>query len=378
MYVVGILESDGSVKIAHAGLIKSAAQIQDLTRRGIREVRVDLARSKLPSEPTTDVAQVPADAPNRNYSLASQEACRLRIPQLFQEARVLQEKLLTQARLEQSIDVGPLAEVADEMVETMFSYPDAMICLARIRSKDAYLMEHSLNVAILLAHFGRHLGMEKEHIKEVTLGGLMHDVGKIMTPSAILHKPGNLSDREFAVIREHPVHSRRILESTAGITSIMVDVAANHHERLDGSGYPLGLRGDQLSRYARMAAIVDVYDALTAERVYKAGMAQTRAFRMLLEDKQQHFDRDLVQSFIKCMGVYPAGALVLLSNHRLAIVLKQNEEHPLYPQVRMIFNVTSDHYIAPCDIDLAKKTQDIKIERCVDPKEFKIELEPFV
>ena len=167
----------------------------------------------------------------------------------------------------------------------MFTHGDAMLCLARIRAKDAYLMEHSMNVAILLANFYCYLDLDRSVLKELTLGGLLHDVGKIMTPDEVLNKPGKLTDEEFAVMRQHVVHSYEILSNTPGITATMLEVAANHHERLDGTGYPQRLKGEQLSLYTRMSGIVDVYDAVTADRSTSRACSRPRPFAFCSRDQ---------------------------------------------------------------------------------------------
>ncbi|QHQ50792.1 HD-GYP domain-containing protein [Aeromonas media] len=308
MYVLAIASQTGAMEIAQTGLVTNRQQVDALIRRGVLTVRVDLARSKLPG-----IEQVVSPSPSHNAGSArpagSGEGRALKIRRLYQEARELQGKFIRHLKAGEPIDITPLAAVAEEMVDTMFTHGDAMLCLARIRAKDAYLMEHSMNVAILLANFGRYLGLERNVLKELTLGGLLHDVGKIMTPDEVLNKPGKLTDEEFGVMRQHVVHSYDILSNTAGITPTMLEVAANHHERLDGTGYPQRLKGEQLSLYTRMSGIVDVYDAVTADRVYKQGMQPTQAFRVLLKGIDQHFDAELVTKFIKCLTSSPTLAL---------------------------------------------------------------------
>ena len=308
MYVLAIASQTGAMEIAQTGLVTNRQQVDALIRRGVLTVRVDLARSKLPG-----IEQVVSPSPSHSAGSArpagSGEGRELKIRRLYQEARELQGKFIRHLKAGEPIDITPLAAVAEEMVDTMFTHGDAMLCLARIRAKDAYLMEHSMNVAILLANFGRYLGLERNVLKELTLGGLLHDVGKIMTPDEVLNKPGKLTDEEFGVMRQHVVHSYDILSNTAGITPTMLEVAANHHERLDGTGYPQRLKGDQLSLYTRMSGIVDVYDAVTADRVYKQGMQPTQAFRILLKGIDQHFDAELVTKFIKCLTSSPTLAL---------------------------------------------------------------------
>lgn len=377
MYVLAIASQTGAMEIAQTGLVTNRQQVDALIRRGVLTVRVDLARSKLPG-----IEQVVSPSPSHNAGSArpagSGEGRALKIRRLYQEARELQGKFIRHLKAGEPIDITPLAAVAEEMVDTMFTHGDAMLCLARIRAKDAYLMEHSMNVAILLANFGRYLGLERNVLKELTLGGLLHDVGKIMTPDEVLNKPGKLTDEEFGVMRQHVVHSYDILSNTAGITPTMLEVAANHHERLDGTGYPQRLKGDQLSLYTRMSGIVDVYDAVTADRVYKQGMQPTQAFRVLLKGIDQHFDAELVTKFIKCMGVYPVGTLVQLSNQRLAVVMQRNEQQPLKPLVKVIYHATQRHYLEVQWLDLARNGGQESIESTVDPKEFGINLANFV
>ncbi|PTT52507.1 HD-GYP domain-containing protein [Aeromonas sp. HMWF014] len=380
MYVIAIISQTGGMEIAQMGLVTTRQQIDDLVRRGVLTVRVDLARSKLAGIEqiiSPDPATLSASS-QRTAGSANGEGRELKIRRLYQEARELQGKFIRQLKAGEPIDITPLAEVAEEMVDTMFTHGDAMLCLARIRAKDAYLMEHSMNVAILLANFGRYLGLERSVLKELTLGGLLHDVGKIMTPDEVLNKPGKLTDEEFTIMRQHVVHSYDILSQTPGITATMLEVAANHHERLDGTGYPSHLKGDQLSLHTRMSGIVDVYDAVTADRVYKQGMQPTQAFRILLKGADHHFDRGLVTKFIKCMGVYPVGTLVQLSNQRLAIVMQRNEQQPLKPVVKVIYHATQRHYLDVQWLDLAKSGVQECIESTVDPKEFGISLAHFV
>ncbi|BEE17085.1 phosphodiesterase [Aeromonas enteropelogenes] len=380
MYVIAIASQTGGMEIAQMGLVSNQAQIDHLIQLGVLTVRIDLARSKLGSA-DSDALAAPdpgtSTAHGERHLRGSGEGRELKIRRLYQEARELQGKFIRHLKAGEPIDITPLAEVAEEMVDTMFTHGDAMLCLARIRAKDAYLMEHSMNVAILLANFGRYLGLERSVLKELTLGGLLHDVGKIMTPDEVLHKPGKLTDEEFAIMRQHVVHSYGILKNTKGITATMLEVAANHHERLDGSGYPRKLKGDQLSLHTRMSCIVDVYDAITADRVYKTGMQPTQAFRILLKGINQHFDAELVTKFIKCMGVYPVGTLVMLSNQRLAIVMQRNEQQPLKPVVKVIYHATQRHYLEVQWLDLAKSNVQESIESTVDPKEYGINLANF-
>ncbi len=377
MFVVEIFGAQGKTNLSRPGVVKSEEIVHDLRKRGIVEVCIDPARSAAATAPQAPAAESEAPVGEDPDSIADKTP-EGRIRHLYHSAQDLQKQFLEQVRHGESLDMALLSEVADDMVNTLFSHGDAMLCLARIRAKDAYLMEHSMNVAILLANFGRHLGMERDTLKQLTMGGLLHDVGKVMTPDEILHKPGKLSEEEFAIMREHAMHSRLILRASAGVTDVMVDVAANHHERIDGTGYPRGLGADDLSVYSRMSSIVDVYDALTAERVYKKGMPSTQAFRILLEGAGNQFDAELVSQFIKCMSIYPPGTLVLLSNQRLAIVMQRNRKEPLKPLVKVFYHASRRHYEDVKLLDLSKPSLTTTIKQAVDPAEYDIEMERFL
>jgi HD-GYP domain-containing protein (c-di-GMP phosphodiesterase class II) len=219
--------------------------------------------------------------------------------------------------------------------------------------------------------------MDKDVIHELATGALLHDIGKIKVPDAILHKPGKLTDEEFRIMRSHVTHSAAILKNSPGVSRIAFDVAANHHERLDGNGYPRGLSATQLSMYARMIAIVDAYDAMTANRCYKEGLNTIIAFRILKKDSNVHFDAHLVDKFIQALGPHPVGSVVKLESGKLAIVSESNFESPLQPVVKTFYHTKLNQYTELKDIDLSdKRTRDHIVEN-VRPEDYKIDLTRF-
>ena len=379
MFVVAVTKPKNDIHFK-PGLISSEATFRALRSIGVEEVRIDLSRSKHQTEallenPESNLA--PVDEPEQT-ELTADEAHEQRqhTKKLYAEAKLLQTKLLDSLKNGETVDIAPLEEMADELVDSIFKNPDAMIYLSRIREKDTYLMEHSLNVGMLLANFGRYLGLSRLVIKELLVGGLLHDTGKIMIPDEILHKPGKLTFDEFEIMKRHVKYGVQFLDKSEGISEVMRTVAANHHERLDGLGYPNGLKGDELCLISRVSTIVDVYDALTADRCYKKGMPSTTAFRILLEGAGTQFDPILVKKFIKCMGVYPVGTLVKLKSNKLALVIERNEESPLKPVVKIIYSVASTCYLNVETIDLSKVTTE-EIECAVDHKEYGINVAQF-
>ncbi|MBP8219363.1 MAG: DUF3391 domain-containing protein, partial [Aeromonas sp.] len=278
MYVVGIAQQTNPNQIKRMGHVTSRQQIQELISQGVLVVWVDPSRmlNKKQAEVKTE-SPTPSPSESGNERPGNRTPQEQRIRRLYQEAKHIQGKLFKTLKKGEEVQVAELEAIADDLVDCIFENRDALFCLARIRDKDSYLMEHSLNVGMLLANFGRFLDLERPILRDLTIGGLLHDTGKIMIPDAILHKPGKLTDDEFVIMKSHVNQSIEILNNSKGITPVMMAVAACHHERLDGRGYPYGLASQQLDLYARMSTIVDVYDALTADRCYRAGMPPTAA-----------------------------------------------------------------------------------------------------
>ena len=213
----------------------------------------------------------------------------------------MQNKLFHNLKRGEPVQVDELEAIADELVDSIFENRDALFCLARIREKDSYLMEHSLNVGMLLANFGRFLELERPVLRELTIGGLLHDTGKIMIPDHILHKPGRLTEDEFIIMKSHVNHSISILNESKGITPIMMTVAACHHERLDGKGYPRRLTADALQTTDRIMAIADIFEALTAaDRPYKPAKTLSESLRIMVGMcRDGHIDGELFGHFLQ-------------------------------------------------------------------------------
>lgn len=294
------------------------------------------------------------------------------------EAQGLVGNLLKDVKLGHAIDITPFHVLAEDLQQSVTRNPNALSCLGRIREKDNYLMEHSVNLSVLMSLFGNSMGFSHDVLHQTIVGALLHDIGKILTPEDILHKPNRLSPAEFEVMKQHALHSRDLLAATEGIGELTVLTAAQHHERMDGSGYPLGLVGEEISIYGRMVAIADVYDAITADRVYHKGMTPTQGLKKLLEWSGDHLDPSLVHRFICCIGIYPIGSLVLLESGKLGVVIESNDSDQRLPTVRVMYHTRFRMAIPLEVIDLAHpRTQD-RIQKAVAPDEYAIDVRKFL
>ncbi len=377
MFVEGVTKQKGTLKVRSQGWVKSAAVVKQLKKAGILEVCIDPSKTLSDKEkkPATQPSMPTSDTTPFRRKAKPMSAEMDTANQLYEQAKNLQKRAFKDIQLGNKLDKAEFEQVAGGLIDSVFRNQDALCCISQIRDKDSYLLEHSVNVAVLMTIFAKHMKLEDDIIQQLTTGALLHDLGKIKIDDAILHKPGRLTGAEFEEIKSHASHSKAILLE-AGLDGIAVDIAAYHHERLDGTGYPEGLSGEQLSTYVRMISIVDVYDALTAKRVYKDGMNAIQAFKILKEGCPHHFDEDLVNAFIKCIGLHPVGSLVKLKSQKLGVVSKSNLDNPLKPCVKVFYNAAHAHYIEVKDIDLAKYDNDA-LETGVKPEDFNLDLMRF-
>lgn len=298
-----------------------------------------------------------------------------RAREIYTEAHGLMQNLMGDVRLGKQVSVEQIEPISEKMIESAFRNKDALISLSRIKNKDQYTFMHSVSVAGLMITFSRALGFDMDTIRQVAIGCLLHDIGKMKTPNEILNKPGKLSDEEFTIMKSHVVYSRELLEGKPGITQASLDVAAQHHERVDGTGYPLGLKGDEISTVGQMSTIVDVYDALTSIRVYKSAWEPSVALKKLLEWSSSHFDSMQVKQFIRCLGIYPVGTLVELDSGLVGIVIEQGEIDLLKPRLRIIYSARKKRLIPVRELDLTK-TDDF-IRQAVSPQVYQIDMAAF-
>ncbi len=268
------------------------------------------------------------------------------------EAKQVVTGILHEARLGKQVELEEANHVVEKMVDSVFRNVDALASLSRIKSKDQYTFMHSVNVCVLMIAFCRFIGIDRDIIQKVGVGALLHDIGKMRVPDLVLNKPGSLTDAEFELMKSHVVHGHDILIATKGVPFEAIEVASQHHERFDGTGYPLKLDHGNISRFGKMAALADVYDAITTNRVYHKGLEPAEAIRKIYEWSKHHFDGELAQYFVKCVGIYPVGTLVRLESGLLAVVAMPGQRSMLTPTVIAVYDAAKHLRISPHEIAL--------------------------
>lgn len=261
--------------------------------------------------------------------------------------------MFQEARMGKAIDADQALPLVEEISSSVSRNPGALISLARLKTADDYTYMHSVAVCALMIALARQLKLDEQQVREAGMAGLLHDMGKAMIPKEILNKPGKLTDAEFEVIKTHPEEGYKLLLESRGVGESTLDVCLHHHEKMDGGGYPKGLKGEQISLLARMGAVCDVYDAVTSNRPYKNGWDPAESLKRMAE-WQGHFDPLVFQAFVKSLGIYPVGSFVALASGRLGVVLEQSAKSLLKPVVKVFFSTRSQAYIPPEVIDLSR------------------------
>ncbi len=343
--------------------VRDEAHIWMLREEGISQLSVDTVKGiDLPPSPMAtlnridrrlqSMAEIKAAIP-RTVSLGEE---RRRATRLLTEAGTTVNWLMLSAKAGQNVDAAQLEPIVSKMIESVIRNPDALVPLARLKRMDAYATEHAVATAGLIIAFGRQQGMPAAEIEKLALGTMVKDIGHAALDARLVAKRGVLSKDEYSIVQSHVEEGLAVLEATSKLSETSVAVVLEHHERYNGCGYPYRMAGDEISMAGRMAAIVDTYDAMTSDRPYRAAMSPSHTLRQLFEEGGTQYDPDLVAAFVKTVGIYPVGTLVLLESGHLAVVEQMHPENMLTPLVRVIYHTGRRQYLTvPAEIDLGRK-----------------------
>lgn len=323
-----------------------------------------------PKLAATNTASPPANEPAPQKPVIkriSAEQERAQAKKLLKASKQAITSMFNEVRMGQAVNAADAMPLVEEITASVSRNEGALISLVRLKHKDDYTYMHSVAVCALMVALSRQLGLDEKQTKQAGLAGLLHDIGKSAIPLEILNKPGKLTDEEFDIVRGHPKAGHEILLASTGVDEVALDVCLHHHEKMDGTGYPDKLPSQDISVFAKMGAVCDVYDAVTSNRPYKEGWEPGVSLQRMAQWSKTHFDDTVFKAFVKSVGIYPIGSMVMLQSGRLGVVVDQNPVSLLKPLVKVFFSTKSRTRIPVETLDLSKPSVQDKIMGHEDP-----------
>ncbi|MEF3697232.1 HD-GYP domain-containing protein [Desulfolutivibrio sp.] len=389
MYVVdtGLSWLEYPYLFSSQGPITSEKTIQAITSEGYAEAFIDTQRSGFDDDATRRLSggtlfkeaftgqSSPASASGISVPMAQELPAARKV---YEDALAFAKDFIHKAYQEKSVDFERSEAFVSDVISSVSRNRETLTGLCKLRFYDEYSYTHSINVTVLATAFGQYLGLPGDELHPLGLGALFHDIGKANIPREVLNKPGRLDAREFQVIKRHPLESYVILKGMGALTPKVLSAIVEHHEKYDGSGYPRGIGGEEVSMFARIISLADVYDALTSERVYKKGMPPAQALGVMYGMREKDFHPTMVERFIKCLGIYPVGSFVRLSDSRYGLVWASNALAPLFPTVKAAFDDAlrpiPAEFVDLAEPGLASAGPPLTIAEAVDPRRFNIDI----
>jgi putative nucleotidyltransferase with HDIG domain len=363
--------------LRHRFTITSSEQIAQLQACGVRQLEVEaddacqdscsIAQAmSAEAEISPLIAPTPKPEPATIPFAEELPAAK----QTYIAAKLVVQHAMEDVRMGRALNMEAVSEVVGSMVDSILRSPDALSSLTRLKNFDEYTFFHSVNTSALALSVGKHLGYRREQLLQLGTGMLLHDIGKMLVPVEILNKPGRYEAHEFEIMKQHALRGAEILSNTTGLTDMFLKPALEHHERVDGTGYPHHRPKADISQFGLIAAIVDIYDAVTSDRCYHKGKTPHDTLQFLYQlGTQGHVDGMLVQQFIQVVGVYPVGSCVSLSTGETAIVKQFNHEASIRPLVVLVTDEAGRRRATPIDLDLAtqRRRPEQTIRSILDP-----------
>ena len=353
--------------LRHRMVVASAEQIEQLRSCGVRTLEViledeDGVRHHVRAAPSgssrpEERGQAPREARGRVPDPVPFDEELPAARQVYRAAKSIIEGAMHDVRMGRAINMEAVNQVVADMADSVLRNPDALTSLSRLKRFDEYTFYHSVNTALLALSLGRSLGFGGEQLHQLGVGTLLHDIGKTKIPLEILNKPGRFEPHEFELMKQHVMRGAEVLSDMTGLADPYLKPALEHHERVDGSGYPHRRRKTDLSQYGLIAAVVDIYDAITSDRCYHKAKPAHEALQFLyLISQKGHLDHAIVQRFIQVVGVYPVGSVVELNTGEVGVVRTLEREAPLEPSVILVKGAGRTLLSHPVTIDLRRQS----------------------
>ena len=374
MVIHSIAQQSGKLGVKHKGSIKHIDVITQLKASGVESVFVECKKVKNitaecieQAKPMTPSSSTTVDtiksthtnqvvrSPSVIHALKNHDNLAFTAAEsLLHKSQDIFQKLTLDLAQHRQINLTDSIAITSMVYSTVADNPNALLCLSMIMQAEDYMAKHAIHVATLLCYFAHYLGCTKTQCETLALIGYLFDIGMLRVPEQIRHKKGKLGDEEQEQIKLHVAHSLELL-APLKLQSEYTLAIEQHHERLDGSGYPYACESAKIHKFSRMLAIVDTYDVLTSSHGYKLPLLPAAAMNELCKP-ELGYDQKLLLKFIRCMGVYPVGSLVTLSNKHLGMVMQTNTRAPISPVIKVFYNTLNNNFVAPHIIDLSVHT----------------------
>ena len=350
------------------------------THRGTSPLKPASAQAALRSGPLKPARPTRSRSPDSNIAAAApgklprriaappafDQADRKRASEVVRKSSKIITDVFDDCRRGHPVVMPQIVSVVRDIADALEHNSAAFSSVARLKEKDGYTYTHSIAVCALMITLARANNATRDEVHDFGIAGMLHDIGKLSIDSAILSKAGSLDNTELAEIRRHPEMGHRMLSDDPTVPPMALDVCLHHHERLDGTGYPFGLKGDQLTTAARIAVICDVYDAMTSNRPYKKGKSPIDAVTEMAS-LSDVIDQDLLSKFMRGIGVYPVGTLVRLRSNRLGVTMATTSASSR-PAARAFYNIVDGHAAEYDDVILGDSFRDDQVVRMEEPK----------
>jgi putative nucleotidyltransferase with HDIG domain len=361
-----------------AFILEDASDLKKLQASSVKDVVIDIAKGLDVLEP--DLApeiEKPIEIKSTSTLVSAQKTAVLPMRVSATEEQAQAKKIINaskkavtsmfhEVRMGKAVNQQVAIKLVDDIAASVARNEGALISLVRLKNKDDYTYMHSVAVCALMVALAKELGLSEPETRQAGMAGLLHDIGKAGIPMEVLNKPGALTEEEFALVKEHPQRGHVMLTQGQVTDEATLDVCLHHHEKVNGMGYPHQLKSDEISLFAKMGAVCDVYDAVTSNRPYKDGWEPGVSLQRMAQ-WSEHFDDTVFKAFVKSIGIYPIGSMVKLKSGRLAVVIDQSATSLLTPIVKVFFATKTKSRIPVEVLDLSKQNVQDSIVGHEDP-----------